>query len=30
MKKGEIFFGRKESEAFHPIIFLSDIDDDFF
>jgi len=30
MKKGEIFFGKKNSEAIHPIIFLSDINDDLF
>lgn len=30
MHKGEIFYGKKNSEAFHPIIFLSEIDDDFF
>ena len=30
MNKGQIFFGRRNSDAYHPIIFLSEIDDDFF
>ncbi len=30
MKKGEIYRGRKHSDAVHPIIFLSEKDEDFF
>lgn len=30
MKKGEIFYGRKHSEAYHPIIYLGNYDEDFF
>lgn len=30
MIKGEIFFGRKSSEAYHPIVYLEDYDSGFF
>lgn len=30
MKKGEIFYGRKHSDAIHPIVFIKDRDVDFF